>query len=646
MWLHRLNTRLVAEVGNSLADHFVAAASSANSEAAGQSRGKRRAIQAFLARVDSEALPLKLGMFRRAKLASAFKLRLLSSGIESQLANELTRMLVLRLTVHGAAEEVSCSAAESESKSATAEAAAPERETSPEAGLSVRSLLARADAAVAKGDHEEVVESYQQLLKLKPRHLLARNNLGVALWKLGQYHEAAEQFRRAAGIQSTYPDAQFNYGTMLRLTGHIVESELPLRRALKLDPRNIEAQVSLGLTLVLLGRLREAAECFEKALKVSSNHAGALVGLGRIASLEGRFDDAEAQYRRALSVDQNQPTAWAGLVQLRRMTAADGDWLKGAEKIAASGIAPTEEADLRFAIGKYCDDNGQFERAFQSFKRGNEILKMTAERYDAGLRERFVDDLIAAYTPEALAVSGAGASDSVRPVFVVGMMRSGTTLVEQIISSHPSAHGAGELPFWSHAVAKHEPTVRRGQVDEQLKRILANDYLKTLGRCSADALRVTDKSTFNSDYLGLIHSVFPNARILYVQRDPIDTCLSCYFSQLSSAQSFTLDLADLAHYYREHQRLVTHWRSVLPAGTLMVVPYADLVDEQEKWTRKILEFIGLEWDERCLEYHTAERPVLTASFWQVRQRLYTGSVGRWRRYEKFIGPLRGLRDLA
>ena len=642
MWLHRLNTRIVTEVGNSLADHFVAAASSVDSEGAGQSREKRKVIQTFLERVDQEALPLKLGMFRRAKLASAFKLRLLSSGVEGQLANELTRMLVLRLTVNEAAEAMSSSAAEPESKSAPAS----ERESRPEPGASVRSLLARADAAVARGDHEDVVESYQQLLKLKPRHLMARNNLGVALWKLGQYHEAAEQFRRAAGIQSTFPDAQFNYGTMLRLTGHIVESELPLRRALKLDPRNLEAQVSLGLTLVLLGRLHDAAEFFEKALKVSSNHPGALVGLGRIASLEGRFDDAETQYRRALAVDKNLPTAWSGLVELRRVTAADGDWLKGAEKIASSGIAPTEEVDLRFAIGKYCDDNGQFERAFRSFKRGNEILKMSAERYDAGLRQRFVDDLIRAYPQQALAQPSAGASDSTRPLFVVGMMRSGTTLVEQIISSHPEVHGAGELPFWSHAVAKHELVVRQGKVDESLKSILAAGYLKTLERCSADALRVTDKSTFNSDYLGLIHSVFPNARILYVQRDPIDTCLSCYFNQLSSAQNFTLDLADLAHYYREHQRVVTHWRSVLPAGTLMSVPYAELVEDQEKWTRKILEFIGLEWDERCLDYHTSERPVLTASFWQVRQRLYTGSVGRWRRYEKFIGPLRDLRDLA
>ena len=642
MWLHRLNTRIVTEVGHSLADHFVAAAS--NSERSGQGRDKRKVIQGFLARVDEEALPLKLGMFRRAKLASAFKSRLLESGIDAELVNELTRMLLLRLVVNEAGDVASSSGPEPEPQSASS-TTSPERDP-PEGGLSVRTLLARADEAVANGDHEMVVETYQQLLKLKPRHLLARNNLGVALWKLGQYHEAAEQFRRAAGIQSNFSDAQFNYGTMLRLIGRIVESEMPLRRALKLDPKHTEARVSLGLTLVLLGRLREGSECFENALKMSASHPGALVGLGRIASLEGRFDEAERQFRRALAVDKGLPTAWAGLVQLRRMTAADGDWLKGAETIASSGIPPVEEADLRFAIGKYCDDNGQFERAFKSFKRGNELLRMSADRYDRPLRTRFVDDLIRAYPREAFAALGAGASDSARPVFVTGMMRSGTTLVEQIISSHHFAHGAGELPFWAQVVAKNEPVIRRGEVDESLKRAWADQYLKTLQRCSADALRVTDKSTFNSDYLGLIHSVFPNARILYVRRDPIDTCLSCYFNQFSSAQNFTFDLGDLAHYYREHQRLVTHWRSVLPPGAMMEVPYEELVESQEKWTRRILEFIGLEWDERCMEYHTAERPVLTASFWQVRQRLYTDSLERWRRYEKFIGPLRELRDLA
>jgi hypothetical protein len=154
-----------------------------------------------------------------------------------------------------------------------------------------------------------------------------------------------------------------------------------------------------------------------------------------------------------------------------------------------------------------------------------------------------------------------------------------------------------------------------------------------------------DKATFNSDHLGLIHAVFPQARMIYVRRDPIDTCLSCYFHQLSTAHNFSLDLGDLAHYYSEHRRLIEHWQSALAPGTLLEVPYAELVADQETWIRKIVDFLGLEWDERCLDFYRTERPVLTASFWQVRQKMYRSSVGRWRNYEKFLGPLRELREL-
>jgi len=610
----------------------MAAAASMAGRRASRSAQQRKIIQSFLARVDSEVRPLRLGMFRRAKLASSFKGRLLSGGTDPALADELAQMLQLR-----------CAADIADTEPEAPRDPLPESHGGP-GTASAGSLLAQAEAAVARGDHAVVIERYQGLLKLKPRHVLARNNLGVALWKVGRYREAAEQFRRAAGLQPTYADAQYNLGTLLRVTGQPAESEMPLRRAVKLNPQRDDTQVSLGLTLVMLGRLSDARECFEKALKISPRHAGATMGLGKVASLEGRFEEAETLYKSALAVDPNLPTALASLAELRKMSSSDRDWVKNAEKIAASGIAPLEEADLRFAIGKYWDDIGDFERAFRSYQRANELQKALAERYDTEARVRFVDDTIRAYTREAMATDEAGRSESVKPVFVVGMMRSGTSLVEQIIAAHPAAHGAGELQFWSDAARKHEALVRNRLPGESLRKKLAQGYLSALDSHSQSALRVADKSTYNLDYLGLIHSVLPNARMIYVRRDPIDTCLSCYFTQLSSAQNFKWDLADLAHYYREHQRLVAHWRSVLPAGTLLDVPYADLVEDQERWTRKILDFIGLEWDERCLEFHTAERPVITASFWQVRQKMYNRSVGRWRRYEKYIGPLRELRE--
>jgi Sulfotransferase family len=214
----------------------------------------------------------------------------------------------------------------------------------------------------------------------------------------------------------------------------------------------------------------------------------------------------------------------------------------------------------------------------------------------------------------------------------------------EIEHTNPGAHGSGELQFWSDAVRKH-PALRNHLPDEALRKKLATDYLQTLASHSAEALRVIDKSTFNLDHHGVIHSVFPSARIIYVRRDAIDTCPSCYFHQFSTAHNFTMDLGDLAHYYRQHQRLIAHWRTVLPAGTLLEVPYAELVANQETWTRRILGFLDLPWDERCLQFHLTQRPVSTGSFWQVRQKLYQKAVDRWRNYRRFIGPLRELREV-
>jgi hypothetical protein len=189
---------------------------------------------------------------------------------------------------------------------------------------------------------------------------------------------------------------------------------------------------------------------------------------------------------------------------------------------------------------------------------------------------------------------------------------------------------------------RHEGAVRQRPPEQSLRRKLAGGYLEVLARHGADAARVVDKAPINADYLGMIHSVFPQARMIYVRRNPVDTCLSCYFQQFSAALDFTMDLDDLAHYYRQHHRLTAHWRSALPPGKFLEVPYEELVSEQERWSRRIVEFVGLDWDERCLSFHKTKRMVATASVWQVRQQIYQSSVQRWRNYEKFIGPLRDL----
>jgi hypothetical protein len=225
------------------------------------------------------------------------------------------------------------------------------------------------------------------------------------------------------------------------------------------------------------------------------------------------------------------------------------------------------------------------------------------------------------------------------------MMRSGTSLAEQIIASHPMAKGAGELEYWHRVAREHGTEIRQNAMDERTKKQLGESYLRILDNVSPTALRVVDKAPLNSDHLGVIHSIFPNARIIYMRRDPIDTCLSCYFQNFSMAHTFTFDLSDLAHYYQEHHRLINHWRTALPQGSILDVPYEEMVADQEGWTRKILDFIGLEWDPRCLEFQATERPMMTASFWQVRQKIFKTSVQRWRNYEKFVDQVPALKKL-
>lgn len=628
--LNWFSAREATEVGTALADDFVLQSASGPtiSRKSGDAgpRDLQRFMQKFLQRVDRDARPLKLNLFKRAKLANSFKWRLLEKGVEKAVVEELTQALVLRLT--------------------TDQGAAAATVGSPAgAGSKPRELLAQGDAHMARGAYAEAIGYYRDLLSLEPRHAGARNNMGAALSHLGRYQEAEEQFRRAVGIRANYVDAQYNLGMLLQVIGRVTESEMPLRRAVKLQPSHVEARATLGMTFVLLGRSREARDCFEKTLNGAPRNLTALAGMGQLDALEGRFAEAEAFYRRTLEADPKAPAAWAGLARLRKMTSADSAWLKGAEELAAGGLTPADESTMRFAIGKYCDDVGDFARAFRNYQRGNELHKLRAPLYDRDGHRAFVDDMIRVFTREALTGAHTGGSDSARAVFVVGMMRSGTSLVEQIIASHPSAGGAGELNFWTVAVGKHETTIRREVPGERLRRKLADEYLGVLAGHFPDALRIVDKATVNSDHLGLINAALPNARMIYLQRDPIDTCLSCYFQQFSSALNFTMDLADLAHYYGQHRRLTAHWRAALPAGTLLVVPYAELVGDLETWSRRIIEFIGLPWDERCLSFHETRRTVSTASAWQVRQRIYSSSIGRWRNYEKFIGPLLALKGL-
>ncbi len=344
--------------------------------------------------------------------------------------------------------------------------------------------MIKANERADRNATEDAIELYQSYLNRKPRDAHALNNLGVALSKLGRYGEAEKRFRDAVGAKSNYPDAHSNLGALLRGRGQLKASESSLRRALKLNANHIDARVGLGLTLLSLGRPADAKPHLERVLRAAPTNTAALLGMGQIASSEGRFEDAESLYKHVTEIQPNEPSAWAALAGLRRMTPADSAWLERAEELVDMSVTPSEEANLRFAIGKYYDDVGEFAKAFQSYKRANDISRSATDGYKRDVHASFVDDLIRVYTSDTISqfsqsqIANSPASD--KPVFVVGMPRSGTSLVEQIIASHPEASGAGELTFWTETAHRYEADIRRGPLNDALRKKIADRYLRVL----------------------------------------------------------------------------------------------------------------------------------------------------------------------
>jgi tetratricopeptide (TPR) repeat protein len=522
-----------------------------------------------------------------------------------------------------------------------------------EAVLSYRAALAlapeRADVHLNLGytlqqlrRPADALSSFRQALTLKRDFIDAHMAVCNALRELGRSQEALDGCRQLVNVRPDIAEAHGNLGALLLDLGQLEEALASYQNALRIKPDYAEAYHNLGLALRLLRRPTEAEGSCRQALAINPSLAAAWAVLGDIRADQGDFAEAEESFRRAVELDPDLPEGWAGLAQLRKMSADDAWWGDAALRLVAKPLSPRKEGLLRYAIGKYFDDVGKFDQAFANYRRANELGKQQRLPHDRDEIVQSIDRTLTSYDHERLAAAREFGLDSSLPVFVVGMPRSGTTLVEQILASHPAVIGAGELTFWNLVGASSPPFLGEGQVGAAARRAAAQEYLLLLELQSAKAQRIVDKMPANFLQLGLIHAAMPCARIIHVQRDPIDTCLSIYFQDLRATLSYANDLGDLAHYYAEYRRLMEHWRSVLPEHALMDVPYEHLVNDPETWVRKMLAFIGLPWDSRCLEFHRTERDVLTASRWQVRQRMNAASIGRWRHYQAHVGELRAL----
>jgi tetratricopeptide (TPR) repeat protein len=492
------------------------------------------------------------------------------------------------------------------------------------------------------GRVDEAVKSHWRALDLAPGDGTGYYGLGNELQALGRFDEAVESYHHALKFKPAYPEAHNNLGGAYQSLGQLDLAAASYRRALALRPDYAEGYNNLAIVLRMQRRSAEAEACCREALRLNPTLAATMALLAEIHADKGQFTEAESLFRCALAMSPELPDAWVGVAGLRKATAQDADWLADAERLADRCTTRRDEIRLRYAIGKCHDDLRQYEQAFGSYRRANDLHRRSRALYDRHLQTRATDEILRRCDRRWFDRLEIDAMRSSHPVFIVGMPRSGTTLAEQILASHPAVFGAGELPFWANLPpAAQNPDVDRGDEGsgDTILSELAREYLQSLSELSLEAQRVIDKMPENFWSLGLIHAALPDARIIHMRRNPIDTCLSIYFQHFEAGHLYANDLEDLAHYYGEYLRIMAHWRGVLPESTLLDVPYEALVADPQGWSRQMLNFIGLPWDDLCTQSHLSERPVITASKWQVRQKISNASVGRWRNYERFVGPL-------
>jgi tetratricopeptide (TPR) repeat protein len=544
-----------------------------------------------------------------------------------------------------------------------------------------------AAVCLALGLLNDAVIHSREAVRLQPNFADAHNNLGVALRRLGRYAEAESAFRTALYLNPRDPNARSNLGAVLQRQEKLAEAlavleeavrlnpthaqthndlggallaagraeaaASHLREAIRLRPNFAEAYSNLGLALRDLDQVDEAMRCFRESVRINPNYPVAHNNLGFILEAKGRIDEAIAEFRESLRLDPNNSQALAslsGFLTTGQFRFSDEERQRMQALAARTDLPSDDLCRLHFALGRVHDKAREHDPAFEHFRRANELRRELMARrgavYDPEAFRRQVDRLIAFFTPDWFARVRSFGSESDLPIFVVGMMRSGTTLAEQILASHPRVHGAGELrdigrivdslPQRLGATEEYPECLQR--LDAPTAQTLAETYLQRLRQLGGEAVRVVDKMPANSLHLGVIATLFPRARIIHCLRDPIDTCLSCFFQNFGEPHPFTHDLNHLGQYYQEHKRLMAHWTRMLPVP-LFELRYEELTADQQAVSRRLLDFCGLDWDERCLRFNETQRPVRTSSILQVRQPLYRSSVGRWKRYEQYLKPL-------
>lgn len=503
----------------------------------------------------------------------------------------------------------------------------------------------RADILAALGRDREAAENFQRVLALNPGLAEVHCNFANVLQRLARYDDAVRHYRTALKLRPDLKRVHGNLGRALFALGRLSEALDSVERAIAIEPDSAQLHHARGLILKDLERYQESLSSFDKALALDPSDLASMANKATLLQILGRLDDARAVLKQVIAREPGNSANYLKLSQGTQFKEGDADIAAMEQLLSAAGArSEAERIDLHFALAKAYRDIGKPAQSFQQLIHGNALRRCTIDYAEHAALDR-LDRVCRVFTPELMQAKAGAGNPSDKPVFIIGMPRSGTTLLEQILGSHPRVSPLGERDVFEKAFtastgrgAAEYPDCLADVTPAQIGAIGAA-YVDTMGALAPAADRFTDKLPLNFLYAGLIRLALPNARIIHARRDPVDTCVSCFATDFARDQPFAYDLAELGRYYRAYEKLMDHWRRVLPEGSMLEVQYEDVVGDIEAQARRIVTHCGLEWDAACLAFYKLERPVVTASAAQVRQPIYRDSVGRWREYGEPVRPL-------
>jgi tetratricopeptide (TPR) repeat protein len=509
-----------------------------------------------------------------------------------------------------------------------------------------RRLMALAAEHQKEGRLDEAEHLYRRILRHNPRNVDAMRLLALIALKAGRDGEAEGLLERAISLAPDFLLAILDLGRLRKEQDRYGEALQCFDQAIALDPANPQAHYLRGSTLAPGSFTHEAIEAYEQCLKLRPAHVGALIGIGHVLKAVGRYDEAVASYNECIRQLPDFGETYWSLANLKTYRFDDATVAEMERRVNGAGLTVQSEVNFLFALGKAYEDRGDFDRAWSFYSSGN-AKQRTEVIYDPVQTETMNDRLVQVFSADFLQTHRAAGLADPAPIFIVGLPRSGSTLLEQILASHSQVEGTSELPYLSRVATwlnrnradgiNYPEAVR--ELQPQNFQSLGQDYLAyaQMHRRSG-APRFIDKNPNNFPNIGFLSMILPNARIIDARRHPLDACLSCYRQLFAKGQAFTYDLTEIGEYYLQYQRMMDHWAEVLP-GKVLTVQYEEVVADFEPQVRRLLEFCGLPWEDACLRFYESNRPVRTPSSEQVRQPIYDRSVGHWQNYAAHLDEL-------